>query len=285
MVAKGMEYKADRRAAGHLPPHGAEPRAEHAAQAADAQPRRAHPLGHRARARRRRGLTASHGRHPRGVPPPARVRRRAAGHARDPGRACTAPTSTRCPTRTSTSCSAARRRSSPPTSSPGWPQAAARATASTRTARWRRCCSASGSTSSAATGTSTRRRRCASTRCSTTSCWWCAACRRTSTPAGAWWPDVGLGEGFRDPAPLVVGPLADPGFDFEVTAVEAGTAAWSFRNDPRGSFAGLEVRDLPLDVRRVPPHASRPRPTRPSPGSWSCSAATPRASTRCAAAC
>ena len=66
-------------------------------------------------------------------------------------------------------------------------------------------------------------------------------------PDGAWWPDVGLGEGFRDPAPLVVGPLADPGFDFEVTAVEAG-AGWSFRNDPRGSFAGLEVRDRPLDV-------------------------------------
>ena len=41
-------------------------------------------------------------------------------------------------------------------------------------------------------------------------------------PEGAWWPDVGLGEGFRDPAPLVVGPLADPGLDLGITAVEAG---------------------------------------------------------------
>ena len=58
---------------------------------------------------------------------------------------------------------------------------------------------------------------------------------------------MGLGEGFRDPAPLVVGPLADPDLHLELTAVE-GSAAWSFRNDPRGSFTGVEVRDLPVDV-------------------------------------
>ena len=60
MVAKGMEYKAIAERLVHLPPDGAEPRPEHAAQAPDAQPRRAHPVGHpaRSRRRRRRGLRA-----------------------------------------------------------------------------------------------------------------------------------------------------------------------------------------------------------------------------------
>jgi N-hydroxyarylamine O-acetyltransferase len=65
-------------------------------------------------------------------------------------------------------------------------------------------------------------------------------------PDGTWWPDVGLGEGFRDPVPVVAGPVHDPGFDFEVTELSEG--GWSYRNDPRGTFTGLEVRDLPLDV-------------------------------------
>ena len=52
MVAKGMSYRqiADRLVL--IAPHGAEPRAEHPAQAPDAQPRRAHPLRHRAGSRR-----------------------------------------------------------------------------------------------------------------------------------------------------------------------------------------------------------------------------------------
>src|SRR5262249_6689576 len=41
--------QADRAAAGAVPPHGAEPRPEHAGQAAAAQPWGAHPLRHRAR--------------------------------------------------------------------------------------------------------------------------------------------------------------------------------------------------------------------------------------------
>jgi N-hydroxyarylamine O-acetyltransferase len=65
-------------------------------------------------------------------------------------------------------------------------------------------------------------------------------------PLGTWWPDVGLGEGFRDPAPLATGAIRDPGFDFEVTELSDG--GWSFRNDPRGTFTALEVRDLDVDV-------------------------------------
>ncbi len=64
--------------------------------------------------------------------------------------------------------------------------------------------------------------------------------------SGTWWPDVGLGEGFRDPVPLTAGQVRDPGLDFEVT--EVTDEGWSFRNDPRGTFTGLEVRDIPVDV-------------------------------------
>ncbi len=48
---EGRLLPGHRGAAGDLPPHRPEPRAEHPAQAADAQPRRAHPLRHRAGSR------------------------------------------------------------------------------------------------------------------------------------------------------------------------------------------------------------------------------------------
>ena len=47
---QGLVVQADRRAPGALAPHGAEPRPEHAAQAADAQPGRARPAGPSSRA-------------------------------------------------------------------------------------------------------------------------------------------------------------------------------------------------------------------------------------------
>ena len=65
-------------------------------------------------------------------------------------------------------------------------------------------------------------------------------------PGGRWWPDVGLGEGFADPLPIVDGPAADPVLDLQLSGSTGD--GWSFRNDPRGSFTGLEVRALPLDV-------------------------------------
>src|SRR3954447_15897706 len=68
---QGHVVPPDRRAPRALAPHGAEPRAEHPAQAADAQPRRADPLRHRAGAGRglsRRTTSAARER------PTARVR-------------------------------------------------------------------------------------------------------------------------------------------------------------------------------------------------------------------
>ncbi|MCD4534702.1 arylamine N-acetyltransferase [Nocardioides sp. cx-169] len=60
-------------------------------------------------------------------------------------------------------------------------------------------------------------------------------------PDGLWWPDVGLGEGFWEPLPLVVGEYDDGPFRFAITEVRPD--GWSFRNDPSGSFVGLEVTD------------------------------------------
>lgn len=65
-------------------------------------------------------------------------------------------------------------------------------------------------------------------------------------PGGRWWPDVGLGEGFLDPVPLVDGEVLDGPFRFVVS--EVTEAGWSFGNDPTGSFTGMEARPLPIDA-------------------------------------
>ncbi len=70
-----------------------------------------------------------------------------------------------------------------------------------------------------------------------------------ANPGGRWWPDAGLGEGFLDPVPLVVGTIHDGPLTMSVT--EVSEDGWSFRNDPRGSFTGLEVRALPVGADAV----------------------------------
>ncbi len=77
-----------------------------------------------------------------------------------------------------------------------------------------------------------------------------------SNPGGRWWPDVGLGEGFVDPAPLVAGFVGDGLLDLEIT--ELDEEGWSFRNDPRGTFDGMEARSLPMDVARAHTELSTP---------------------------
>lgn len=64
-------------------------------------------------------------------------------------------------------------------------------------------------------------------------------------PGGRWWADVGLGEGPLDPLPLREGPVADGPLRFALTDVTDD--AWTFVNDPSGSFSRLEVRHLPAD--------------------------------------
>ncbi len=67
-----------------------------------------------------------------------------------------------------------------------------------------------------------------------------------ANPGGRWWPDVGLGAGFVEPVPLVVGVVGDGLLDVEITSLD--DLGWTFRNDHRGTFTGMEARSLPMDV-------------------------------------
>ncbi|GAB6984755.1 arylamine N-acetyltransferase family protein [Nocardioides pyridinolyticus] len=49
-------------------------------------------------------------------------------------------------------------------------------------------------------------------------------------PGGEWWADVGLGDGFRDPLPLVPGKHVQGGFTYVIDEVRPD--GWSFRHDP-----------------------------------------------------
>jgi len=62
-------------------------------------------------------------------------------------------------------------------------------------------------------------------------------------PGGEWWADVGLGDAFRDPMPLVVGTYRQTPFTYVVE--EARPDGWSFRHDVSGSFTGVEVSARP----------------------------------------
>ncbi len=58
-------------------------------------------------------------------------------------------------------------------------------------------------------------------------------------PGGDWWVDVGLGDAFRDPVPLVAGDVVQDGFRYGLGDVSAD--GWWFRHAAGGAFAGVEV--------------------------------------------
>jgi arylamine N-acetyltransferase len=58
-------------------------------------------------------------------------------------------------------------------------------------------------------------------------------------PRGQWWVDVGLGDGFREPLPLVVGTHRQDGFTYQISNVRPN--GWSFLHDTGGSFTGVEA--------------------------------------------
>jgi N-hydroxyarylamine O-acetyltransferase len=70
-----------------------------------------------------------------------------------------------------------------------------------------------------------------------------------ANPGGRWWPDVGLGEGFWEPLPLVDGEVHDGPFRFRLDDVDE--AGWRYTHDPRGSFGGLVVADRRADQAAV----------------------------------
>ena len=75
-------------------------------------------------------------------------------------------------------------------------------------------------------------------------------------PGGHWWVDVGLGDAFAEPLPLVRGEHVDDGFRFEIGAGygaqaagrPTGPAAWTFRHDPTGAFSGIVATSRPSDT-------------------------------------
>jgi arylamine N-acetyltransferase len=69
-----------------------------------------------------------------------------------------------------------------------------------------------------------------------------------------WWPDLGLGDAFRDPVEVAEGEIRQGPFRYEITDASAG--AWSFRHDPAaGSIAGLDVRtSRPADAEVAAAH-------------------------------
>lgn len=78
-------------------------------------------------------------------------------------------------------------------------------------------------------------------------------------PGGHWWVDVGLGDAFAEPLPLVRGEHVDDGFRYEIGAGygaqaagrPTGPAAWTFVHDPIGAFSGIVATSRPSDAAAV----------------------------------
>jgi N-hydroxyarylamine O-acetyltransferase len=74
--------------------------------------------------------------------------------------------------------------------------------------------------------------------------------RTVDEPERPWWFDVGLGDGFASPLPLVDGPVVDAaGFSYRLDGVTS--EGWSFRHDPSGSFGGVEVSSATVSAAAV----------------------------------
>ena len=58
-------------------------------------------------------------------------------------------------------------------------------------------------------------------------------------PGGRWWPDLGYGDGFRDPLPLVEGVHRQGPFTYRIARLSE--RGWTFHHDPTGSFIGTVV--------------------------------------------
>ncbi|MEP9365596.1 arylamine N-acetyltransferase [Nocardioides sp. CN2-186] len=71
----------------------------------------------------------------------------------------------------------------------------------------------------------------------------------SANPGGEWWFDVGLGDGFHDPLPLVDGTYQQGGATYRLEDVRAD--GWSFLHDPGGTFTGIAVTSAPIGPAEV----------------------------------
>ncbi|MDQ3358108.1 MAG: arylamine N-acetyltransferase [Actinomycetota bacterium] len=60
------------------------------------------------------------------------------------------------------------------------------------------------------------------------------------SPAGAWYIDVGLGDGLHEPLPLVAGSYRQPPYALSLRVSDIVIGGWRFDHDARGSFVGLD---------------------------------------------
>lgn len=60
------------------------------------------------------------------------------------------------------------------------------------------------------------------------------------SPAGAWYIDVGLGDGLHEPLPLVAGSYRQPPYALSLRVSDIVGGGWRFDHDARGSFVGLD---------------------------------------------
>lgn len=70
-----------------------------------------------------------------------------------------------------------------------------------------------------------------------------------ANPGGDWWFDVGLGDGFHDPLPLVEGDYRQGGATYRLEDV--GPDGWAFHHDPAGTFTGVAVTAAPIGPAEV----------------------------------
>lgn len=83
-------------------------------------------------------------------------------------------------------------------------------------------------------------------------------------PGGRWWPDLGYGDGFRDPLPLVAGVHRQGPFVYRIARLSE--RGWTFHHDPSNSFLGSLVG--PVGVSQADVDANHARLSTPPDGAF-----------------
>jgi N-hydroxyarylamine O-acetyltransferase len=82
-------------------------------------------------------------------------------------------------------------------------------------------------------------------------------------PGGLWWPDVGFGDGLRDPLPLLAGEHRQSPFTYRLELRDGG---WTFHHDAKGSFGAVDLFDEELTAEQE--RAAHRRLTAPVGGAY-----------------
>ena len=85
-----------------------------------------------------------------------------------------------------------------------------------------------------------------------------------ANPGGRWWPDLGYGDGFRDPLPLLEGVHRQGAFVYRIARLS--DRGWTFHHDPSNSFLGSLVG--PVGVSQADVDANHARLSTPPDGAF-----------------